>query len=539
MKRLFFLLFAFVALNCTTRAQNYEALDRYMQKYSSTWSGRRGSFEHNESQLGMQCPDFQLNGKLSSKKLRGRFVLLNFWATWCTGCRLLSVDLDSLMMRNNNEYRDVQLIGVDAHESLADKGFDADEWWKQNHISFPSVGGTAADQLCDTLHGGHPCMIVIDDKGIIRGRWDAWTPSAADEARMAVWALHVVPRDGIKADSATVVRYFNEGRVSEATYLLSLIPESMSMAPLRFHVLSAMSAGEAVSYLKEFRKTHEANSPREEWAMWEADPAYVSTIESIIYDVYTNKNATADMLVAARDAAAMLFKVRDYHASRMSMIRSVLSFRYGKCIEESATRALNRMAASPQSYSLDEQAQAELRSAMAKWQIPVINNENEQNAVSNRMKRVDQEAKDNMQGLYEKVNFQITDGSGLTAEANLPQKMIPGKAHEIEVKVNVPKGWHAYADTEKNRSQGNIPTVIEVKLPKGFKLDGKMETAPEGDELEEHFYLRQRIVCPAAAKLKGQKQFDVKVRLTYQICNGGSCMSPQTVEATGTLKVRD
>jgi hypothetical protein len=66
-----------------------------------------------------------------------------------------------------------------------------------------------------------------------------------------------------------------------------------------------------------------------------------------------------------------------------------------------------------------------------------------------------------------------------------------------------------------------------------------METAPEGDELEDHFYLRQRIVCPVSAKLKGQKQFKVKVKFTYQICNGGSCLSPQTVEATGTLKVRD
>jgi thiol-disulfide isomerase/thioredoxin len=538
MKKSFILsLLCLVTVTAAT-AQNYEALSRFMTKYSSTWAETQHMGGDFSSQIGTKCPDYYLNKKYNSKKLRGKFVLMNFWATWCSGCRLLSEDLDTLMMRRYaNENRDVQLLGIDCQEAIAYKGFDPDAWWKSKGILFPTISGQGCEDLYTAVKGTHPCMLLVDDKGIIRGRWDAWTPSAADEARMAVWALHVVPRDHIQADSATVEHYIALNRPMEAVYLMSLMPDELSTAALRFKALDQLSEGDAIAYLASLRKKYEANKPVNDWEEWKVDPQYTKSLQEIVDWVYRRKNASVGLLQSAYEASRSLLWTRRGDTGANRLMSSVLRYRYADGMRNDAVERINTMVNNARSYGLSDSLQTVARQEMAKWNIPV-QKAKVQIDHADRMEAIEQETNSHLAGLTDNVAFQLPDSDKIKAVAQLPQKMLAGHEHCVEVEVTLDPQWHAYPDDAQTEKEGFIPTKIELKLPKGFTPSKRpMNTWPKDNPLTERFVLQSFFNVPAASKLKGQTEFPITVSLTYQICNSGSCLPPKTVELKGTMKL--
>ena len=542
MDRLFLLVtMFFITMNIS--AQDYKALNAFMSEYSSTWAGSRhsdGGFA--ASQIGSKCPDFYLNKQYNSKRLKGKFVLMNFWATWCNGCRLLAIDLDSLMRRKSHEFDDMALIGVNCIESGI-KGYNPDEWWKEKGIRYPSIGGSGSDSLYVHVKGSHPCMILIDDKGFIRGRWDAWTPTAAEEARLAAWTLHVVPRDGIKADRQTIEKYLAEGRDMEAVYLSYLIPDNLENAELKFRAISKISTGNALAYLDKLRKEYERDRKDGSMGFWNADSNYIDVLQKIVDDIYSFKTTDRYYLQAGNSAINAILNARcrmNNPGNRLLRIKAnLLSFRYGKIVETSAQKALNRMSQSTE-YGLNKEEKAWLGQEMEKFGVEKLKpcELAYKEERSHNVYDVDAENMAHMVGLNDTIALKTTPNGILSGDVLFPQKMSYGCKYKIDLRLVLAKGWHAYADTEKTFKDGFIPTTIEVVLPKEFKKVGKALSWPEGDILENNFDLSQTFTCPTEKVLKGKKEFPVKVILTYEACDAGHCLPPFSVEIAGKIRIK-
>ena len=112
-----------------------------------------------EIELTLKDP-FGTEQRLSS--LKGRIVILNFWATYCIPCRKEMPDLAAIQ----NEYAalGVQVIGASADESK-----DRDkilQFVKETKVNFPIwMGATAADMIRFGLGTALPGTVIIDREG--------------------------------------------------------------------------------------------------------------------------------------------------------------------------------------------------------------------------------------------------------------------------------------------------------------------------------------------------------------------------------------
>ena len=97
---------------------------------------------------------------------RGKVVMVNFWATWCAGCR---VEMPRFVEQyRRNHAKGLEIIGI----SMDDEGAPVAPFLKAQHVNYTIVKG---DTAVAKVYGGVrylPQTIVIDRLGEIVKTFD-------------------------------------------------------------------------------------------------------------------------------------------------------------------------------------------------------------------------------------------------------------------------------------------------------------------------------------------------------------------------------
>lgn len=114
------------------------------------------------------APDFDLvrldGNPLRLADLRGKIVVLDFWATWCAPCEVQMPVLDALWQ--SGDHADLMIVGISVD---TDSASDVAKWVEARGFEYPIVIG---DQDLAMRYGviGFPSLVIVDPNGGIYTR---------------------------------------------------------------------------------------------------------------------------------------------------------------------------------------------------------------------------------------------------------------------------------------------------------------------------------------------------------------------------------
>ncbi len=138
-------------------------------------AGKDGNIKQ-KAVVGLDAPSIELddinnkNWKLS--ELKGKVVLLNFWATWCDSCKLVNSSIQNII----NSKKDGNIVYISI--LYKDEPSRASDYMKKNGFDFPVL---IDNKNIASIYGigGIPETFIINKKGIIKEKiagpinWDS------------------------------------------------------------------------------------------------------------------------------------------------------------------------------------------------------------------------------------------------------------------------------------------------------------------------------------------------------------------------------
>ena len=130
-----------------------------------------------------EAPDFTLerldgSGDLQLSSLRGKVVILNFWASWCTPCKEEAPFLEELWRANRD--RGLVVVGLDAKDFRA----DARRFVERFSLSFPTVFDGPGELVGPYGVTGFPETFVIDREGLVVAAFRGAVNGEAERRRL-------------------------------------------------------------------------------------------------------------------------------------------------------------------------------------------------------------------------------------------------------------------------------------------------------------------------------------------------------------------
>jgi len=116
-------------------------------------------------------PDFLLpglkGGNISLSSLKGKVVLLDFWATWCGPCVAAFPAMQQLVNANKSN-SNVAIYFVDTWQKETDKYANAEQFFVDKPYKLDVYMDTEDKAVKDFKVSGIPTKVIIDKKGRIR-----------------------------------------------------------------------------------------------------------------------------------------------------------------------------------------------------------------------------------------------------------------------------------------------------------------------------------------------------------------------------------
>jgi len=132
--------------------------------------------------IGRQAPDFTLvlfdGNKISLNDLRGKAVLLNFWASWCLECRVEAPGLQEAWQENRT--KNVTFLGV----NIQDKEEAARAFIKEFSLTYPNGSDPAQRVAVNYGVWGIPETFLLDPQGRITYKHVGAIPQGTITAKM-------------------------------------------------------------------------------------------------------------------------------------------------------------------------------------------------------------------------------------------------------------------------------------------------------------------------------------------------------------------
>jgi peroxiredoxin len=119
--------------------------------------------------VGSPAADFQLwdlyGNPVTLSRLRGRVVLINFWATWCGPCRVEMPGMESLYRQFERKDFEILAVSTDQQGAAVTKPFK-----DQLGLTFPILHDS--DYRVGLVYGARtlPMTFLVDRRGIITHR---------------------------------------------------------------------------------------------------------------------------------------------------------------------------------------------------------------------------------------------------------------------------------------------------------------------------------------------------------------------------------
>ena len=114
-----------------------------------------------------KAPEFTLtdlkNKKVSLSDYKGKYVMINFWATWCSACKSELPDLEKFYNENKNN-KDFKFLTIDVGENKD----VLEKFMKENKYNFDVLLDKNTEVSYDYTATALPTTVLIDKEGYIK-----------------------------------------------------------------------------------------------------------------------------------------------------------------------------------------------------------------------------------------------------------------------------------------------------------------------------------------------------------------------------------